>query len=62
MMVKDQHPQAVKEATDTILPVWVDAFKSLLIIPVERDVQSSTTWDTLAIRMEIFKVVMVYLL
>ena len=59
---RDKEREAVKEATDTILPVWVDAFKSLLIIPVERDVQSSTTWDTLAIRMEIFKVVMVYLL
>ncbi len=31
-MVKDQHPQAVKEATSLVLPVWLDAFKVLSFI------------------------------
>lgn len=55
-MVKEQHPQSVKEASGTILPVWLDAFKVLLSIPPQQDVESAENWDRLAIRMEIFKV------
>jgi importin-9 len=29
-MVKDQHPQAAKEAPGNMLPIWLDAFKVLL--------------------------------
>ena len=54
-MVKEQHEKAVKEATSSILPVWIDAFKTLLSAPVENDVQNVQTWDALAIRIEIFK-------
>ena len=62
-MVKEQHPQAVKEATGSILPVWIDAFKVLLNASPENDVQNVPSWDGLAIRIEIFKVCLsVYLL
>jgi hypothetical protein len=54
-MVKDLHPQAVKEATAQVLPVWLEAFKVLLNLDAAQDV-ASTNWDGLAIRMEIFKV------
>ncbi|PAV22617.1 ARM repeat-containing [Pyrrhoderma noxium] len=54
-MVKEQHPQAVKEATGSILPVWIDAFKVLLNASPENDVQNVPSWDGLAIRIEIFK-------
>ncbi|CAL1694900.1 unnamed protein product [Somion occarium] len=54
-MVKDQHPQAVKEATASILPVWLDAFIVLLNIDPRRDVENTPNWDGLSIRMEVFK-------
>ncbi|EJD03488.1 ARM repeat-containing protein [Fomitiporia mediterranea MF3/22] len=54
-MVKEQHPQAVKEATSSILPVWIDAFKLLLRASPENDVQNVTSWDALAIRIEVFR-------
>ncbi|KAL5519373.1 hypothetical protein ACEPAH_1056 [Sanghuangporus vaninii] len=54
-MVKEQHPQAVKEATGSILPVWIDAFKVLLNVSPESDVANVQSWDALAIRIEIFK-------
>lgn len=55
-MVKDQHPQSVKEATGSILPVWIEAFLVLLNLDVRQDVENSDNWDNLAIRKEIFKV------
>lgn len=55
-MVKDQHPQAVKEATASVLPVWIEAFKVLLSMDPRQDVQDSASWDNLAIRIQIFKV------
>ena len=55
-MVKDQHPQSVKEATGSILPVWIEAFLVLLNIDVRQDVENTDNWDGLAIRKEIFKV------
>ncbi|EPQ60043.1 ARM repeat-containing protein [Gloeophyllum trabeum ATCC 11539] len=54
-MVKDQHPQAVKEATASVLPVWLDAFKVLLSIDPQQDVSGKDVWDGLAIRIQIFK-------
>ncbi|KAF7974899.1 hypothetical protein HWV62_11051 [Athelia sp. TMB] len=54
-MVKDQHPQSVKEATASVLPVWLEAFKVLLNIDAQRDVASADNWDGLAIRIQIFK-------
>lgn len=55
-MVKDQHPEAVKEATMSVLPVWLEAFKVLLNIDPAQDVASNDNWDGLAIRIQIFKV------
>ena len=55
-MVKDQHPNAVQEATTSILPVWLDAFKVLLSIDPKQEVENTQNWDGLAIRIQIFKV------
>ncbi|KAH7924492.1 ARM repeat-containing protein [Leucogyrophana mollusca] len=54
-MVKDQHPQAVKEATATILPVWLEAFKVLLNLDPQQDVSRTDNWDPLAVRIQVFK-------
>lgn len=55
-MVKDQHPHAVKEATASVLPVWLEAFKVLLNVDPHQDVTYSNNWDGLAVRIQIFKV------
>lgn len=55
-MVKDQHPQAVKEATSSILPVWLDAFRVLLNLDPIQDISNQQNWDGLAVRIQIFKV------
>jgi len=55
-MVKNQHPQAVKEATDSVLPVWLEAFRVLLNTDPQQDVAGGNNWDGLAIRIQIFKV------
>ena len=54
-MVKDQHPQAAKEAAGNVLPAWLDAFRVLLDLDPERDV-SGEDWDGLEVRIQIFKV------
>ncbi|KAI0045675.1 ARM repeat-containing protein [Auriscalpium vulgare] len=53
-MVKGQHPEAVKEASASVLPVWLDAFRTLLNIDPRQDV-SGENWDGLAIRIEVFR-------
>ena len=55
-MVKDQYPEAVKEATATVLPVWLDAFKTLLNADPRSDVENTPNWDGLAIRIQVLKV------
>lgn len=55
-MVKDQHPQAVKEAIASVLPVWLDAFKVLLDIDPLQDVAQANNWDGLTVRIQVFKV------
>jgi importin-9 len=55
-MVKEQHPQAVKEATASVLPVWLEAFKVLLNIDPRNDVQIGQPWDGLTVRREVYKV------
>ena len=55
-MVKDQYPEAVKEATSTVLPVWLDAFKTLLNADPRADVENTPNWDGLAIRIQVFRV------
>ncbi|KAF8963883.1 armadillo-type protein [Flammula alnicola] len=54
-MVKDQHPQAVKEAIASVLPVWLEAFKVLLNIDPLQDVADSSNWDGLTVRIQVFK-------
>ncbi|KAJ7610789.1 armadillo-type protein [Roridomyces roridus] len=54
-MVKGQHPQSVKEAIATILPVWLEAFKVLLSTDPQADIANAQDWDTLAIRIQVFK-------
>ncbi|KAF9225273.1 ARM repeat-containing protein [Gyrodon lividus] len=53
-MVKEQHPQAVKEATENILPVWLDTFREILRHPVN-DVFNQPNWDGLAVWTQVFK-------
>jgi importin-9 len=55
-MVKDQHPQAVKEATASVLPIWLEAFKVLLDLDPRVDVRDGQAWDGLTVRREIYKV------
>lgn len=55
-MVKDEHPQAVKEATELVLPTWLSALKVLLEIDPRHDVASLEHWDGLPIRLQVFKV------
>jgi hypothetical protein len=54
-MVKEQHPQAVKEATENILPVWLETFTEILRRPVN-DVLNQPNWDGLAVCIQVFKV------
>ncbi|KAH0837873.1 armadillo-type protein [Lanmaoa asiatica] len=53
-MVKEQHPQSVKEATENILPVWLDTFKEILGHPIN-DTLNQPTWDNLTVRIQVFK-------
>ncbi|KAF6754194.1 armadillo-type protein [Ephemerocybe angulata] len=54
-MVKDQFPDAVNEATTSILPVWLEAFKTLLNIDPQQELSGAKTWDGLLVRIQIFK-------
>lgn len=54
-MVKDLHPQAAKEAAESVLPAWLDAFNVLLDLDPQQDV-SGEHWDGLEVRVQIFKV------
>lgn len=55
-MVKDQIPTAITEATDVILPQWLDAFRVLLESDPIVDVQNPLDWTGLAPRIQIFRV------
>jgi hypothetical protein len=54
-MVKDMHPQSIKEATASVLPVWLEAFQVLANLDPSADV-AGPHWDGLAIRIQLFKV------
>ncbi|KZT02228.1 ARM repeat-containing protein [Laetiporus sulphureus 93-53] len=54
-MVKQEHPQAVKEAAASILPAWLEAFKYLLNIDPRQDVEGTPNWDGIALRIQIYK-------
>ncbi|KAG6380709.1 armadillo-type protein [Boletus reticuloceps] len=53
-MVKEQHPQAVKEATENILPIWIATFKEILEHSIN-DILNQSTWDGLTVRVQVFK-------
>lgn len=55
-MVKEMHPQAIKEATASVLPVWLEAFKVLLNIDPRQDLAGPEKWDGLAIRIQVYRV------
>jgi hypothetical protein len=55
-MVKDQHPAAVQEATDVVLPQWLDAFRVLLDSDSLVDVQDSLDWSGLTPKIQIVRV------
>ncbi|KAK8849809.1 hypothetical protein IAR55_005145 [Kwoniella newhampshirensis] len=51
--VKDEHPQAVRSAMDTLGPLWLNAFTQLLSNDAGAEAQES--WESLSIRIEIFR-------
>jgi len=55
-MVKDQIPSAVTEASDVILPQWLDAFRVILESDPINDVRNPSDWSALAPRIQIFRV------
>jgi hypothetical protein len=55
-MVKDQHPQATKEAVSSILPSWVTTFHHLLLDDPRSFTLQSGKWELWAIRLEIYRV------
>ena len=55
-MVKDAHPEPVKEAASSVLPIWLEAFRVLLNMDPKSDVENKPNWDGLAIRIQIVKV------
>ena len=54
-MVKEQHPKAIKEAVDAVLPQWIDVFKVLLERDPAEDIASESNWDALLVRIQVFK-------
>lgn len=52
--VKDEHPQAVKQALDGLCPPWFNAFQHLLANDPRAEVDES--WEYIGIRIEIFRV------
>jgi hypothetical protein len=55
-MVKDQHPQATKEAVSTILPNWVTTFQQLLLVDPGGAGSQDSNWEHLAIQLQIYRV------
>jgi importin-9 len=58
-MVKDQYTDAVNEATTSILPVWLEAFKVLLNVDEFQGMIGASNWDNLLVRIQIFKVILI---
>ena len=54
-MVKDQHPQIINEALDTVLPQWIEAFKVLIDQDPSMEVTKQDNWDALLVRLQVFK-------
>lgn len=55
-MVKDQIPSAITEASNVVLPQWLDTFRIILEADPIADVQNPSDWSSLAPRIQIFRV------
>jgi hypothetical protein len=55
-MVKDQHPDATKEAVSSILPNWMATFRQLLLEDPRAAPPQDGNWIHLAIRLQIYRV------
>lgn len=55
-MVKDQHPTAVQEATNEVLPQWLDAFRIILETDPLVDVRDPSDWSAITPRIQIIRV------
>lgn len=53
-MVRKEHPEAVNEAINGVLPQWLDAFRILLEQDALSDLKDPS-WEPLAIRSQVFK-------
>ena len=54
--VKDEYPVAVKAAVGDILPMWIEAFKTLLQADPAKELQVESAWEGSAIRVAIYNV------
>lgn len=54
--VKDEYPVAVKAAVGDILPMWIDAFKTLLQADPAKELETESGWEGIAIRVAIYNV------
>jgi len=57
--VRDEHPQAVKQALETLCPPWFNAFQQLLAIDAASEL--ATSWEHIGIRIEIFRTLNTFL-
>ncbi|KAH7105023.1 ARM repeat-containing protein [Auriculariales sp. MPI-PUGE-AT-0066] len=55
VMLKEHYPDVTKEASGTVLPVWLDAFRQLLEADPRADIADPNNWDALAVKIQIFK-------
>lgn len=54
-MVKDQYPEAIKEAVGSMLPQWIGVFRVLTSPDAAMELQSWNNWDPLLLRIQVFK-------
>ena len=52
--VRDEHPQAVRQALKQIAPIWLQTFQQMLAADAAAEV--SDNWEMLGIRIEILRV------
>lgn len=57
--VRDEHPQAVKQALESLCPAWFNAFQQLLAGDAASEL--ATSWEYLGVRVEIFRTLNTFL-
>ncbi|KAF8336339.1 ARM repeat-containing protein [Cantharellus anzutake] len=55
IMVKDQYPDAIAEASSGVLPQWLETFGALLEADPLAELRGSPDWSPLAVRLQIFR-------